>query len=218
MPSPCTWPPIKTIQETKSQSWPVRISACLTNTPFGHVLEHYTLLFNYAKMKAGEKYDFNCFYTCNLSLPRQAVVDVGMFDEAFGGPAAEDIELGYRLFQRGYWVLYEPKCMAWHHHDMTPTAFCRTHRTRGEGAMTLMLRQPDAPWYRGTKFADCARAPKPERIPVGRESHCPCSTRSTRADSLAPKRWWRKRPRCCRCCNTCSIPRVGRNARQPPAP
>ncbi len=73
----------------------------LTNTPFGHALEHSTLLFNYAKMKAGEKYDFNCFYTCNLSLPRQAVVDIGMFDEAFTGPAAEDIELGYRLLPAG---------------------------------------------------------------------------------------------------------------------
>jgi FkbM family methyltransferase len=126
----------------------------LTATPFGHALENSTLLFNYSLMKAGEKYDFNCFYTCNLSIPRQALLDAGMFDESFTGPAAEDIELGYRLFQRGYGVVYEPKCVAWHYHDMTPARFCRTHRTRGEAAVTLMLRQPDAPWYTGFRFAE----------------------------------------------------------------
>ena len=125
----------------------------LTATPFGHALEHSDLLFNFVHLKAGGKHDFNSFFTCNLTLPRQAVIDAGLFDEVFTGPAAEDIELGYRLSQRGYQVLYEPKSVAWHHHQMTPEGFCRVHRTRGQGAITLLLKQPEAPWYRGTDFA-----------------------------------------------------------------
>ncbi len=125
----------------------------LTAAPFGYALEHSDLLFTYVHLKAGGKHDYNSFFTCNISLPRQAVLDAGLFDEIFTGPAAEDIELGYRLFQRGYEVVYEPRCVAWHHHDMTPEGFCRVHHTRGEGAITLMLKQPDAPLYRGTDFA-----------------------------------------------------------------
>jgi glycosyltransferase involved in cell wall biosynthesis/Tfp pilus assembly protein PilF/protein-L-isoaspartate O-methyltransferase len=124
-----------------------------TSTPFGYALEHSELLFFYRKMKAGQTYDFNCFFTCNISLPRVALDEVGLFDERFDGPAAEDIELGYRLFERGYRVLYEPRCIAWHHHQMTPEGFCRTHQIRGQSAITLMIVQPDAPWYLRHDFA-----------------------------------------------------------------
>ncbi len=124
----------------------------LTATGFGFALEHSDLLFSYSSMHAGLKYDFNCFFTCNISIERQALLQAGLFDEIFTGPAAEDIEMGYRLSQRGYRVLYEPKIVAWHHHQMTPEGFCRVHRTRGEGAVTLLLRQPQFPWYGDWRF------------------------------------------------------------------
>jgi glycosyltransferase involved in cell wall biosynthesis/predicted TPR repeat methyltransferase len=118
-----------------------------TATPFGYALEHSDLLFFYRRMEGGKTYDFNCFFTCNISLPQTALRESGLFDERFDGPAAEDIELGYRLYKCGYQVLYEPRCVAWHHHQMTPEGFCRTHHIRGNAAVTLMIVQPDAPWY-----------------------------------------------------------------------
>lgn len=124
----------------------VTLPPAITETPLGHALEHSKLLFQFAQMKGGGKYNFHCFYTCNLSVPRRAVLAAGAFDENFTGPAGEDIELGWRLYQRGYRVWYEPRCVAWHQHRMTPAEFCRLHRRRGEGAITLRLRQPGIRW------------------------------------------------------------------------
>jgi glycosyltransferase involved in cell wall biosynthesis/ADP-heptose:LPS heptosyltransferase len=129
-----------------------------TATPFGHALDNSDLLFFYNRMQGGKTYDFNYFFTCNISLLRAALAESGLFDERFHGPAGEDIELGYRLHQRGYQVLYEPRCVAWHHHQMTPEGFCHTHQVRGHAAITLMIMQPDAPWYRGHDFEHLGEA------------------------------------------------------------
>ena len=110
---------------------------------FTHVLEQSNLLFGYTGMEAGNLYNYTRFYTCNLSLPRQAVIDVGSFDEDFTGPAAEDLDLGYRLQQQGYRVLYQPNCVAWHDHRITPEGFCKTHVTRGLGAVVLFSKHPE---------------------------------------------------------------------------
>lgn len=117
-------------------------------SPFGYLLEHTDLLFNYANMQSGSRYDHNMFYTCNLSLRRELVAEVGGFDEDFHGPAAEDIELGYRLGQLGLSVYYDERSIAWHDHRQTPEAFCRTHQVRGFGAVTLISKHPGSTWYR----------------------------------------------------------------------
>jgi len=41
------------------------------------------------------------FITSNVSVRKQHIIDVGMFDENFRGWGLEDIELGYRLIKRG---------------------------------------------------------------------------------------------------------------------
>jgi GT2 family glycosyltransferase/glycosyltransferase involved in cell wall biosynthesis len=111
-------------------------------TPFGLALERTTALFGYARMWSGCRYDFNHFYTCNVSVGRAAVEAVGLFDEAFTGPAAEDLDLGFRLARAGTELVYDARCVSWHDHRLTPHAFCRTHRVRGVGQVTLAVRQP----------------------------------------------------------------------------
>lgn len=118
-----------------------------TSTLFGYCLENTKLLFAYCAMKSGELYNYKRFYTCNISVSRQAVLDAGLFDEGFTVPASEDIELGYRLEKAGYSVLYNAECVAWHHHDMTPEEFCKVRRVRGEGAVYLIAKHPEASWY-----------------------------------------------------------------------
>lgn len=123
-----------------------------TSTPLGYLLEHSDILFWYNRMEPGKFYDYHHFYTCNISLPRQAVLDVGLFDEDFTGPAAEDLELGYRLHQQGYRVYYDTGAVAWHEHELTPAGLCRTQKARGMGAVTLMVKHPEAPFYKNHDF------------------------------------------------------------------
>jgi|GEM_PF-4956083 len=111
--------------------------------PFGYLLENSDFLFYYHRMKRLHYYNYEMFYTCNISIKRQAVMDAGMFDENFTGPAAEDLELGYRLERMGYKVLYEPGCVAWHDHKLTHHSFCKTYLTRGNGAATLYSKHPE---------------------------------------------------------------------------
>jgi GT2 family glycosyltransferase len=119
---------------------------------FGYILEHTDALFYYNRMKDGEIYNFDHFYTCNISIRRDAVLEVGLFDEDFTGPAAEDIELGYRLEQKGYGVLFVAQIVAWHDHCITPESFLKTHIIRTKGTLTLIVKQPGVPFYKGYNF------------------------------------------------------------------
>jgi glycosyltransferase involved in cell wall biosynthesis len=117
-------------------------------TPFGYLLESTDKLFAYPTMKGHQLYDFSYFYTCNISISRQAVIDAGLFDEDFKGPAAEDIELGFRLQQQGYKVYYHPDILAHHDHEVTPASFYRTHKVRSKWGMLFMFKHPNAStWY-----------------------------------------------------------------------
>jgi glycosyltransferase involved in cell wall biosynthesis len=112
-------------------------------TPFGFLLEHSEFLFYYRRMTPGGRHDYQYFWTCNLSVRRAAVIEAGAFDEAFDVPAAEDLDLGYRLQKLGYQVLYQPACRAWHDHRITPQGYCRTQQVRGKGAAMLYRKHPE---------------------------------------------------------------------------
>jgi glycosyltransferase involved in cell wall biosynthesis len=121
-----------------------------TRSLFGYTIENSDLLFEYNKMQPEQLHDYRFFYTGNISIARAAVLDVGMFDENFCGPAAEDIELGYRLQKMGYNVFYEPKCIAWHNHELSIENFCKTNLTRGYGAITLYAKHPELCWFKNS--------------------------------------------------------------------
>lgn len=122
-------------------------------TPFGYLLESTDKLFAYPVMEGHHLYDFSYFYTCNISISRQAILDTGLFDEDFKGPAAEDIELGFRLHQQGYKVYYHPDIVAIHDHEVTPASFYRTHEIRAKWGMLFMFKHPRAStWYNHYDF------------------------------------------------------------------
>jgi hypothetical protein len=76
-------------------------------------------------MRAGE---YPCtarqFYTGNASLPRAKILDAGGFDGAFR--RAEDVELAYRLRDRGARFLFSPRADAQHFASRSFAAWCRT--------------------------------------------------------------------------------------------
>jgi glycosyltransferase involved in cell wall biosynthesis len=81
---------------------------------FTHFLRMGSFMFPQIDMEAGFPYPYSHFITCNLSVRREAVVEAGSFDSTY--KLSEDTELGIRLFEMGYGVLYHPPAHAWHDH------------------------------------------------------------------------------------------------------
>lgn len=81
-------------------------------------LTHYfrvePFMFPQVNMEEGCPYGYSYFITCNLTVRREAVVQAGSFDSTY--KLSEDTELGLRLHERGYRVLYNPSAHAWHDH------------------------------------------------------------------------------------------------------
>lgn len=85
------------------------------------------------------------FYTANLSLPRQLVVDAGGFDERFPFPAYEDLELATRLTELGLRMDYRPGALAYHHRAIDRRTFVQRMRRVGEAAQLMRSIAPDFP-------------------------------------------------------------------------
>lgn len=95
-------------------------------SPFVQLLDCSDLLFNFTNLKHGERHDWTFFWTCNISLPISALLEVGGFDEEnFHKAICEDVELGLRLQKRGFSVVYREDCVAHHHHELTPASYMR---------------------------------------------------------------------------------------------
>lgn len=95
-------------------------------SPFVRLLESSGLLFDFAGLRHGERHGWTYFWTCNISLPTAALLEVGGFDEEnFHKAICEDVELGIRLQKRGYGVVYREDCVAHHHHELTPASYMR---------------------------------------------------------------------------------------------
>ena len=85
------------------------------------------------------------FYTGNTSLVRQQILEAGGFDERFR--RAEDVELAYRLADRGMHFVFEPRAIGWHYAERsfaswisTPYAYGRNDVifTRDKGQQWLL--------------------------------------------------------------------------------
>ncbi len=98
--------------------------------------------FGYGHMTAGEVVPFTCFYTSNLSLPRQILGD-DPFDAAFEHYGWEDVELGYRLSCQGLEIVYHPAAAAEHLHPMDLTSIFKRQRLVGRGSHTLLRLHPE---------------------------------------------------------------------------
>jgi tetratricopeptide (TPR) repeat protein len=59
---------------------------------------------------------FTNFMTGNISFPKDIVMEVGLFNEAFAQPGEhgwEDIELGYRLWRKGYYMVFSRNALVY---------------------------------------------------------------------------------------------------------
>ena len=85
------------------------------------------------------------FYTCNLSMSREAFAAVGGFDERFPYPAYEDVELGWRLGQRGFRLVFDPEALAFHARAVDLETFCARTSFVAESAALLRVARPEVP-------------------------------------------------------------------------
>lgn len=120
-------------------TWPLGLKV----SPFLHHINEYGLQFGYGLIRDPEAVPFNFFYTSNVSLPRELLLDVGLFDTSFPHAAWEDIEVAYRLMQRGMRMVYRPSAVARHHHDITFASFRRRQEKAGEAAAIFYRKHPE---------------------------------------------------------------------------
>ena len=114
-------------------------------------LQRSTFLFPQNALHPGQLCDAAYFITCNLSVPRRAVVDAGSFDPAFR--VGEDTELGIRLAAKGYRVKYHPVAHAWHEHPQVTTEdLLRRARTYGPVHVALFEKHPQLVQSGNTPF------------------------------------------------------------------
>lgn len=127
----------------------------LRTTPFMRWLDTTDLQFAYWRMKEGlVEPPWDAFYTCNLSLPRAILAQVGGFDERFPYAAYEDAELAIRLSKVGFRLEYRPKAVAWHAREMTLQSFCERMKRVGEAAVILTSLQSDFRVLKPTDFRE----------------------------------------------------------------
>ena len=75
--------------------------------------------FNYQDLTPGKESGPLFFYTCNVSVKKVLLDECGWFDESFPFASHEDLELGYRLANKGMRMIYLPEAAGYHHHLLT---------------------------------------------------------------------------------------------------
>lgn len=128
--------------------------------------------FGYRYMKDGEDVPYTCFYTSNVSLPRE-VLGPRPFDPEFRTYGWEDVEVGYRLNKRGVRIVYNQQARARHLHPMDLKDFYRRQVKVG-GAIgkiyamhpELASDQPVMPPARPPRWLAAARRIVPALLPI----------------------------------------------------
>jgi GT2 family glycosyltransferase len=83
------------------------------------------------------------FYTANCSVRRDWLDEVGGFDEEFKHAAFEDMELAYRMKQRGLRIVYRPGAKTYHHHPTTFEQHLARQRIVGMSAALFYRKHPE---------------------------------------------------------------------------
>jgi glycosyltransferase involved in cell wall biosynthesis len=122
-------------------------------SPFLHHINEYGLQFGYGLIEDPESVPFNFFYTSNISLPRRLLEEAGLFDTTFPHAAWEDIEIAYRLSKRGMKIVYRPRAVARHHHEITFLSFRRRQEKSGEAAAIFFEKHPELGGFLGVPQA-----------------------------------------------------------------
>lgn len=120
--------------------WPYDIPV---NTLMQHIDGMGAQQFSYYYFKDEHEYDFRHFYTANISIKRNFLKSAGKaFDTGFQYAAFEDVELSYRLVQRGLRIIYSFLILGYHYHYHTIWTFSTRQYHTGLMACKLVQKHP----------------------------------------------------------------------------
>ena len=80
--------------------------------------------------------------TANALYDKRKLVEIGYFDESLQSEA-EDAEINYRLYSRGFKFLFLPGSFVWHKMRSTPPTWMKNMFRYGKGRARLLKRYPD---------------------------------------------------------------------------
>ena len=133
----------------------------MRRTRFLEFINEQGLQFGYALIADPRNVPFNFFYTSNLSLSRELLLEEP-FDESFPYPAWEDIEVSFRLFRRGLRLVYEPRARVLHDHPTDFRRFCARQQRAGESAVRFARKHPELAGFLG--LGPTGPGPLPSRL------------------------------------------------------
>ena len=107
----------------------------LLDSPWRQLLAETSMLFFWDHMTSGKHYGFRHFWTLNLSVRRDCVLQVGGFREQFPWAMHEDIELGWRLQESlGLQVHVDRSIQSFHDHALDPHDYLLREHKSGKSA------------------------------------------------------------------------------------
>lgn len=132
-------------------------------TPMLRHFEEKGLQFGYGLIRDPENVPAWFFYASNVSLPRDAFLRLGGFDEAFSGAAWEDVEFALRAAaaRPPLRLVYRPRARARHDHPTTVESFRARQKASGMAAARLLARHPDLASPLGVSGARSLEATRP---------------------------------------------------------
>jgi len=125
-------------------------------TAFMDYINDYGLQFGYRLIEDGGTVPFNFFYTSNISIDRQLLLE-NPFDTTFPSAAWEDIELAYRLEARGLEIRYNAKAVTRHYHQMNVDSFARRQYTVGKSGAIFYRKHPELGHFLGVHELESRR-------------------------------------------------------------
>ncbi len=94
------------------------------------VMHKYWNPFRYDRFEGKKQLDGINFLACNISVKKSFLLQNGMYKER-PGVAHEDIELGYRLKEKGLRIIYNEDALAYHYHCESLPKACKRAYERG---------------------------------------------------------------------------------------
>lgn len=89
------------------------------------------------------------FLTGNISFPKAEIESMGCFDTTFTNYGWEDLELGYRLFQKGFRHYYLKQAINYHYHVISKVEEIDRCVLKGESAAIFYQKHPELKWFLG---------------------------------------------------------------------
>lgn len=119
----------------------------------GHIVGDGCQQFNFQSLRDGQEAPYDRFYTSNISWKRSLTADLEqVFSESFRYAAFEDVELGYRLSNRGLRLRYLANAVGHHLHPMTVRSFLERMRRVGSMRTVLTAMHPRLVGSEGLRF------------------------------------------------------------------